>query len=115
MAAGECGRGRHVCYFFFIVFFSCKLLKLGAKNLQNLFDGLLHQDYKCAACEQLMRTVEIDHKVRVADGGSNDISNLQALCPSCHSLKTQLERINSGAMRRVAEDGLCHFRMFLLL
>lgn len=33
---------------------------------------------------------QIDHIVELADGGTDDVSNLQALCPSCHSVKTQL-------------------------
>ena len=32
---------------------------------------------------------EIDHIVEVAQGGSNEITNLQVLCPSCHSVKTR--------------------------
>jgi len=32
---------------------------------------------------------EIDHIVEVTHGGTNDISNLQVLCPNCHSVKTK--------------------------
>ena len=31
---------------------------------------------------------QIDHIVELRHGGSNDTSNLQALCPACHSVKT---------------------------
>ena len=31
---------------------------------------------------------EIDHIQELRHGGSNDITNLQALCPSCHRVKT---------------------------
>lgn len=31
---------------------------------------------------------EIDHIIELRDGGSNDLSNLQALCPMCHRVKT---------------------------
>lgn len=31
---------------------------------------------------------EIDHIKELRHGGTNDISNLQALCPSCHRVKT---------------------------
>jgi hypothetical protein len=31
---------------------------------------------------------QIDHLIEIADGGTNDIDNLQALCPCCHSFKT---------------------------
>jgi 5-methylcytosine-specific restriction endonuclease McrA len=32
---------------------------------------------------------EIDHIVEVTHGGTNDISNLQVLCPCCHAVKTK--------------------------
>jgi hypothetical protein len=31
---------------------------------------------------------DIDHIVEVADGGTDAIENLQALCPSCHRVKS---------------------------
>jgi 5-methylcytosine-specific restriction endonuclease McrA len=32
---------------------------------------------------------EIDHITEVSLGGNNELSNLQVLCPSCHSVKTK--------------------------
>ena len=32
---------------------------------------------------------EIDHIVEFTHGGTNDVDNLQLLCPSCHSVKTK--------------------------
>ena len=32
---------------------------------------------------------EIDHIVEVKHGGTNELSNLQVLCPCCHSVKTK--------------------------
>jgi 5-methylcytosine-specific restriction endonuclease McrA len=32
---------------------------------------------------------QIDHIVEVTHGGSNDITNLQVLCPCCHAVKTK--------------------------
>jgi 5-methylcytosine-specific restriction endonuclease McrA len=32
---------------------------------------------------------EIDHIVEVTHGGTNELSNLQMLCPCCHSVKTK--------------------------
>jgi 5-methylcytosine-specific restriction protein A len=40
----------------------------------------------CCACGQPSR--HVDHVVPLRRGGSNDASNLQALCASCHSRKT---------------------------
>ena len=39
----------------------------------------------------LPTTFEIDHKIGLQFGGSNEEENLQALCPDCHRLKTQIE------------------------
>jgi 5-methylcytosine-specific restriction endonuclease McrA len=32
---------------------------------------------------------QIDHIIEVARGGTNDISNLQVICPCCHAVKTK--------------------------
>jgi 5-methylcytosine-specific restriction endonuclease McrA len=50
------------------------------------------QQWRCSHCkEQLDFNYQIDHKVRLEYGGSNEPSNLTALCPNCHSKKTILE------------------------
>jgi hypothetical protein len=51
-----------------------------------------NQDWKCGHChKQLDHTYEIDHKLRLDEGGTNDVNNLIALCPSCHRHKTANE------------------------
>lgn len=50
------------------------------------------QQWRCSHCkEQLDFNYQIDHIIRLEYGGSNDPSNLTALCPNCHSKKTILE------------------------
>jgi hypothetical protein len=52
------------------------------------------QDWKCGDCEsQLDHTYEIDHKIRLEYGGSNDPNNLIALCRNCHGKKTAMENM----------------------
>jgi hypothetical protein len=52
------------------------------------------QDWKCGSCgNKLDAWFEIDHKTRLADGGSNHIDNLVALCRNCHGKKTLLENL----------------------
>jgi hypothetical protein len=52
------------------------------------------QQWKCSMChKQLDAWFEVDHKIRLADGGSNHISNLVALCRDCHGKKTTLENM----------------------
>ena len=55
-----------------------------------------NQQYKCvgsvcAGHQLLPQTWEVDHIVPLHLGGSNQMSNLQLLCPNCHALKTQTE------------------------
>ena len=46
------------------------------------------QKYKCNSCDILLPpTFKIDHIVELRDGGKDERSNLQALCPNCHALK----------------------------
>ena len=47
------------------------------------------QGWKCANCgDQLNHTFEIDHKIDLQFGGTNEISNLAAMCNNCHAMKT---------------------------
>jgi len=53
-----------------------------------------NQNWCCGDCkEKLPAWFEVDHKQRLDQGGSNDISNLVALCRNCHGKKTSLENI----------------------
>ena len=52
------------------------------------------QGWSCAQCKsQLDAWFEVDHKVRLDQGGSNHISNLEALCRNCHGQKTGMESL----------------------
>ena len=54
-------------------------------------DGLWH---KCGECkEQLPAWFEVDHRVKLEYGGSNDVNNLEALCRDCHGKKTAMENL----------------------
>lgn len=47
------------------------------------------QQWKCKACFKLLdECFEIDHVVCKKDGGTDNVSNLQAMCPNCHRRKT---------------------------
>lgn len=53
------------------------------------------QDWKCGHCKnQLDHTFEVDHKIRLEYGGSNDKTNLIALCRNCHGIKTASEMMD---------------------
>jgi hypothetical protein len=52
------------------------------------------QGWKCAQCKQTLPAwFEVDHIVRLENGGSNHIDNLVAYCRNCHGLKTSLENL----------------------
>ena len=52
------------------------------------------QDWKCGECStQLNAWFEVDHKTRLEYGGSNEVSNLVALCRECHGKKTAMENM----------------------
>ena len=58
-----------------------------------------NQYYECAMNVSNLRfsgsksvIPQFDHIIRIADGGSNDIQNIQALCPNCHWMKTNYEK-----------------------
>ena len=43
------------------------------------------QNWKCEDCKnQLSAWFEVDHKIRLDNGGSNHVDNLVALCANCH-------------------------------
>lgn len=52
------------------------------------------QDWKCNGCnKQLNAWFEVDHKVRLDQGGGNEVDNLVALCRECHGKKTAMENL----------------------
>jgi 5-methylcytosine-specific restriction endonuclease McrA len=52
------------------------------------------QNWKCGDCgSQLTAWFEVDHKVRLEYGGSNEVNNLVALCRECHGKKTTIENL----------------------
>ena len=51
-----------------------------------------NQNWKCGKCgTQLPAWFEVDHKIRLDQGGDNHVDNLVALCRSCHGQKTSME------------------------
>jgi hypothetical protein len=52
------------------------------------------QGWKCGDCKtQLNAWFEVDHIKRLEHGGTNEISNLVALCRDCHGKKTAMENM----------------------
>lgn len=51
------------------------------------------QDHRCAKCGKILNIVEYDHKD--GDRTNNHVSNCQALCPTCHGIKSVKNQIRS--------------------
>lgn len=52
------------------------------------------QGWTCGHCQrQLPAWFEVDHKIRLENGGSNHVDNLVALCRDCHGKKTAMENL----------------------
>ena len=71
-----------------------KKCKIHKRNVTSLTKKMIasNQEWKCGTCRQMLDyTYEIDHHIPLFKGGSNDVSNLIALCRNCHGKKTLLE------------------------
>lgn len=63
--------------------------KAYGKKWRKLRGLVLHRNPLCKSCGAPAK--EVDHIIPLKDGGTNQMSNLQALCKSCHSRKTGRE------------------------
>lgn len=76
------------------------------------------QGWRCHACRELLPALfHIDHIVPRCEGGSDAWPNLCALCPPCHSKKTEREverywdrkRENTSGKSKYFEIGSTYF------
>ena len=52
------------------------------------------QNWECGDCrKKLPAWFEVDHTIRLENGGSNNVDNLVALCRDCHGKKTAIENL----------------------
>ncbi len=64
------------------------------RNVSSLTKKIVasNQSWKCGICNDVMDyAYEVDHHIPLFKGGSNEVSNLIALCRNCHGKKTILE------------------------
>lgn len=52
---------------------------------------LIRDNYTCRVCGLTTKDIEVDHIINVAQGGTDDEGNLQAICIPCHKAKTARE------------------------
>lgn len=68
------------------------------RNVTNAMKKVVGANYKwkCAGCSSMLdEGYQVDHILPLFKGGTNDISNLQPLCGTCHNKKSIRERINT--------------------
>lgn len=64
----------------------------GGRPWRRIRDAILLRDkYTCQECGHIGTDLEVDHIVNVAQGGTDDDTNLQSLCIPCHKIKTAAE------------------------
>lgn len=64
----------------------------GGRPWRRLKDKIhLRDEWACQCCGRVTTELELDHIINVAQGGTDDESNLQSLCVECHKKKTQQE------------------------
>ena len=70
-----------------------KILKRSVSNTKKKYVAS-NQGWKCGHCQQqLDMAYEVDHIVELQHGGSNEVTNLVALCRNCHGKKTMMNRM----------------------
>jgi hypothetical protein len=66
-------------------------------------------EWRCAGCGVCVdEHYEIDHRVPLHLGGSNEMSNLDLLCSNCHHTKTRTEAIEREPWLSIAYCRRCH-------
>ena len=67
----------------------------GGRPWRRKREAVMKRDqYLCQLCKKqgrITEATEMDHIVNVAEGGTDEESNLQALCTPCHDAKSQAE------------------------
>lgn len=77
--------------------------RVTGRRLQALRAELFARNPLCAECERQGRVTlatQRDHVISLEEGGTDDDSNVQGLCPACHEAKSKAERIRG--QRRAA-------------
>ncbi len=78
-------------------FATCKPSDRGGRPWRRLRDKILKRDKYLCRCDDCVRlgrlreAHEVDHIIALANGGTDDPSNLRAINHECHRVKTRLD------------------------
>jgi len=85
--------------------------RLRGRKLQAARLRIWARDPRCQMCGELTditpgtnRPFELDHKLALTNGGTNEDENLQVLCLDCHESKTAKD-LGTSVKRRIGLDG----------
>lgn len=56
--------------------------------LKKVFDRNSYQCQSCHTIDLTAKTLQVDHIIPLAQGGTNDLSNLPTLCAKCNREKS---------------------------
>nr|DAF35842.1 MAG TPA: HNH endonuclease [Caudoviricetes sp.] len=73
--------------------------RMRGRGWMSLRESVLIRDqYQCrqCGCVVLPKDAECDHIVPLADGGRDEMENLQTLCKTCHAEKSAAENRKRG-------------------
>jgi len=78
------------------------------RKLVKLYDRDLiasRQSWRCNICKELLPPgFQLDHVKALVNGGKDDLSNMQALCATCHVCKTKNDIDPDGYERRTLKS-----------
>ena len=75
--------------------------KVSARTKKEVAAGA---GWTCQSCSRMVsENYEVDHRVPLCLGGTNERGNLQLLCPECHRTKTARERVGGGSQPYMSE------------
>lgn len=73
--------------------------RVTGRRLQQMREALFRTQPLCVACQAVGRVtlaMERDHKVPLAEGGTDEPDNVQGLCADCHRAKSQAEAVRGS-------------------
>lgn len=81
----------------------------GGRPWRRKRDRILARDcHQCQPCRRkgfVVLADEVDHIVALSEGGTDDESNLEAICNPCHKDKTQRESGSYRERQAIGPDG----------
>ena len=85
--------------------------RVTGRALQRERARLFNRDPPCVKCKEaghVTLATQRDHKVPLAEGGTDTDDNVQGLCDACHREKTLAEALRGRARATTPADGAPH-------